>query len=300
MQPPVVVKQGTVEFDMMEATPFVFKNRLYRFEYIHDFYHGNSEKQSYFRIVDAETRKVVSRFVPGGHLGSAFVWNDTVVVTYTMKFGDTAFYQTESTDLTNWTPARKILTGPGWETYNTSICRAGDRFIMVFELGKPEELVGQPFTMFFAESTDLREWKVIPEAVFGRGAYCGAPLLRYFDGYFYFFYLFENKEKNIYEQCVARSSDMKEWVKSPLNPVLTPSADDMKERYPGSLPAAMIEERLKNAVNINNSDIDMCEWQGQVIITYSWGNQWYKDNLAEAVYDGSEAQFCRAWFPAGC
>jgi hypothetical protein len=54
--------------------------------------------------------------------------------------------------------------------------------------------------------------------------------------------------------------------------------------------------RVANAINLNNSDIDFCEFEGKLWITYSWGNQQGIEHLAEAVYDGSEAEFLRGWF----
>ena len=51
------------------------------------------------------------------------------------------------------------------------------------------------------------------------------------------------------------------------------------------------------AVNINNSDIDLCEFQGKTVIYYSWGNQQGIEHLAEAVYDGPLADFLRSFFP---
>ena len=55
--------------------------------------------------------------------------------------------------------------------------------------------------------------------------------------------------------------------------------------------------RIAHAVNVNNSDIDFCEWQGRLIINYSWGNQQGVEHLAEAIYDGTESQFLSGWFP---
>ena len=55
--------------------------------------------------------------------------------------------------------------------------------------------------------------------------------------------------------------------------------------------------RIANAKNLNNSDMDFCEWQGRLVINYSWGNQQGVEHLAEAIYDGNEAQFLRGWFP---
>lgn len=54
---------------------------------------------------------------------------------------------------------------------------------------------------------------------------------------------------------------------------------------------------VPNAADLNNSDIDFCDWQRRLVITYSWGNQLGVEQLAEAVYDGTEAQFLEGWFP---
>src|SRR5262249_45897080 len=44
---PTIKKLGTLDCDMVEVTPVVFKNRLYRFEYVRDSYHGNKTGASY-------------------------------------------------------------------------------------------------------------------------------------------------------------------------------------------------------------------------------------------------------------
>lgn len=54
---------------------------------------------------------------------------------------------------------------------------------------------------------------------------------------------------------------------------------------------------VPNAADLNNSDIDFCDWQRRLVITNSWGNQLGVEHLAEAVYDGTEAQFLEGWFP---
>jgi len=95
---------------------------------------------------------------------------------------------------------------------------------------------------------------------------------------------------------LVRSHDLIHWEPSPLNPVLRNSAEDKL------IANASINDsqraRIANAVNLNNSDIDFCEWQGRLTINYSWGNQMGVEHLAEAVYDGSLKQFLKAWFPS--
>ena len=55
-------------------------------------------------------------------------------------------------------------------------------------------------------------------------------------------------------------------------------------------------ERIAGAENRNNSDFDLCEYRGRVIIAYSWGNQHGIEHLAEAHYDGSLTSFLKGYF----
>ena len=50
--------------------------------------------------------------------------------------------------------------------------------------------------------------------------------------------------------------------------------------------------------NICNSDISLIEYKGKVIIRYFYGDQATAPcGMAEATYEGTEAQFLRGWFP---
>ena len=92
-----------------------------------------------------------------------------------------------------------------------------------------------------------------------------------------------------------RSKDLVHWESSPLNPVLRASDEDRKIRNPAFTTAQ--RERIAKATNVNNSDIDLCEHDGRLVIFYSWGNQTGIEHLAEAVYEGTLADFLRGWFP---
>ena len=78
---PLIIKSGTIDVDLVETTPIVFKNKVYRFEYVRQGYWDNQTGDSYFRFVDRETGKPTIPFAKGFHLGSAFVHNETVYVT---------------------------------------------------------------------------------------------------------------------------------------------------------------------------------------------------------------------------
>ena len=55
-------------------------------------------------------------------------------------------------------------------------------------------------------------------------------------------------------------------------------------------------ERIQNALNINNSDMELCEYLGRTIIYYSWGDQMGSEFLAEAAYEGSLREFLTGFF----
>ena len=94
---------------------------------------------------------------------------------------------------------------------------------------------------------------------------------------------------------MVRSRDLIHWESSPLNPVLRASAED-KQIANSKLTLAQ-REKIVAAKNINNSDLDFCEWRGRLILNYSWGNQQGTEFLAEAIYEGTQDRFLRAWFP---
>jgi len=163
----------------------------------------------------------------------------------------------------------------------------------MFEIDKPAEETGVAFTARFAKSKDLRTWTMTPpECNYAKDRYTAPHCLRWLDGWFYDFYL---EAHDGYEMRVVRSRNLVKWEASPLNPVLKASPED--RRIANSKMPDTQRTRVANAVNLNNSDIDFCEFNGQLRINYSWGNQQGMEHLAEAVYDGSAAEFLRGWFP---
>ena len=91
------------------------------------------------------------------------------------------------------------------------------------------------------------------------------------------------------------TKDFVAWESSPRNPVLRYSIEDKFIANPKI--TAEERERIAKAVNINNSDVDFCEFEGRTVIYYSWGNQQGIEHLAEAVYDGPESEFLKSFFP---
>ena len=293
MKPPIH-KLGTIDCDLVETTPVVFKGKLYRFEYVRQGYAGNTTGDSYFRFVDHETGTPSAGFAKGYHLGNVFVEDDVLYVTGTNIWDGERVDLFVSRDMREW-ETWNALNLPGWGIFNTSMCRAEDHYILMFEVGKPPEVAGVPFTARFATSKDMHTWELTPpECTYSKERYTAPHALRYLDGYYYDFYL-EALPGPAYDQRVVRSRDLITWEASPLNPVIEASPEDRIIANPGLTTAE--RQRIASAQDINNSDIDLCEFQGRLIINYSWGNQQGVEHLAEAVFEGSERDFLLGWYP---
>lgn len=291
---PEIRKLGTLDLDMVEATPVVFKDRLHRFEYVRKDYRANATGDSYFRFIDAETGEATAPFAHGYDLGCAYAEGATMWAFGVDHWDGTKVVAFKSDDLKTW-EAIPALELPGWGLFNTSVCKAGDRYVMAIEVGKPPEVVGVPFTARFAESKDLTTWKLLPEdRVFTKERYSACPSIRFLDGMFYMTYL-ETLPGPRYETYIVRSKDLIRWESSRFNPVMRASDRDKAIANPKL--TEELRAKVAGAVDRNNSDVDFCEFRGRTVITYSWGNQQGTEFLAEAVYEGTLASFLKGFFP---
>ena len=289
---PLIVKTGTIDCDMVETTPIVFNNKVYRFEYVRKQYWNNKTGDSYFRFVDHKTGELTKPFAQGFHLGSAFVHNNMVYVTAVDIWNGEQIHIFASKDMENW-ESWLAFELPGYGIFNTSLAKDDKQFVLMFEIGKPEIEAGKRFTARFATSNDLKEWDILSsDHVYAKDRYTAPHCLRYLDGYYYDFYL-ESFEG--WEMRVVRSKDLIKWDASPLNPVLKASSED-KLIANKNLSEELLQ-KIADADDLNNSDIDFCEFDGSLEINYSWGNQHGKEFLAGASYAGTLEQFLKGWFP---
>ncbi len=293
-EPPVIHKRGAVECDMVEVTPVVWQGTLYRFEYVRDNYKHNPAKQACFRFVNLADGAATEPFALGYHLGCAFVEGDTMYVYGVKEWGKDSIEVFWSKDLKSWKNQTALQVDKA-KIFNTSVCRDPQGYVMAIEFGEPQELVGNGFTNLFARSKDLLTWTLCPpEYVYTKERYSACPALRFLDGYYYMVYLEAYPDTHYFPHMV-RSKDLKTWESSPFNPIMQPGPED-KAIYN---PKLTEEERqhIAGAKNINNSDVDFCEYQGKTILYYSWGNQQGIEFLAEAYYGGPQDQFLKAYFP---
>ena len=301
---PVIKKLGTVECDLVEATPVVFKNRLYRFEWVREpeLYKPNTTGDGYFRFIDLATGEPTPGFAAGYAFGSAHAEGGTMYVFGANVNGGERIHVFSSHDLESWSEKR-ALELPGWGLFNNSVCKGDGRYVMAIEVGKPPEVVGVRFTMRFAESDNLLDWRLLgDECVFSKDRYTACPAIRFFDGWYYMIYLelinrdgWPDMTKYSFVPYIVRSRNLAEWESSAFNPVLEMSDDDKLIDNPNFTDEQ--KKRIASAVDINNSDVDLCEFEGKTIIYYSWGNQVGVEHLAHAVYEGSLKSFLEGFFP---
>ena len=301
---PLIKKLGTVEVDLVETTPIVFNNKVYRFQWIRgslnleDAPDKDWAKAGYFRFLDIKNNRTTPVFAKGYVFGSAFVDGDTVYVTGTSKERVWSGQRVQifaSKDLNNW-EEWTALDLDGFGICNTSLTKAEDKYVMMFEIYLPKEQAGVQFTARFAFSDDMKKWEVTPpECVYAKDRYTAPHCLRYLDGYYYNFYLEAVTGHMDFQTYVVRSRDLIHWEPSPLNPVLRASEEDRKILSPDLTEEQ--KQRVATADDWNNSDIDFCEYNGRLIISYSWGNQQGVEHLAQAQYDGTLEEFLRGWYP---
>jgi hypothetical protein len=71
-------------------------------------------------------------------------------------------------------------------------------------------------------------------------------------------------------------------------PTVIPVSTGIQSSFPHP---TRLKKRIAEAKDINNRDLDFCEFNGKTIITYSWGNQQGTEHLAQAEYEGIETEF---------
>ncbi len=289
---PNIVKLGTIDLDLVECTPIVFKDRLYRFEYVRERYKPNTTGDSYFRFIDMETNEPTKGFAKGYHLGSAFVDRDKVYVTGVDIWGGSRIELFVSSDLENW-EQRTALNISKYKIYNTSLCKAENGYVMMFEIGAPPEGSGRavyrPFR-YIKRSSHLDRYP--PRIVYIQRTAIRRRIVYVSLTAFFTTSIWKLMKGMKCAWFVPRISYTGNQARS--IPFCGHSPEDKKIANP-KLTAGQ-RKAIAEAKNINNSDIDFCEYQGRTVILYSWGNQQGKEFLAEAAYAGTEASFIRAWF----
>lgn len=277
---PTLVKLPFAIANAMENTPFIFGNRpLLALNYRDDSKHNTDAYKAsmYLSIRDLRTGREIARFGHGHSFVSAFV-NGSELNVFASEGSDDDWFQSiyhfTSSDLKTWKRQLAIPREGDEHLFNCSVCRDDQGYVMAYESNRPVK-----FCFKFARSKDLRQWKKIPDLVFtGRNhEYSACPVIRFYSPYYYVIYLHSAVPgHNGWVSFLARSKDLVTWQLSPRNPIL--------EAGPGE--------------GINNSDVDLFQWEGNTYLFYASGNQADWGSLRVAMFHGSMKQFFASYFPA--
>jgi hypothetical protein len=187
-----------------------------------------------------------------------------------------SIYRFTSTDLKTWKRELAIAREGGEHLFNCSLCRDDQGYVMAYESNLPVQ-----FCFKFARSGNLAQWEKVPGLVFAGvdgKEYSACPVIRYWAPYYYVIYLHAAPAgHNGWVSFLARSKDLVAWELSPANPIL--------EAGPGE--------------GINNSDVDLFEWEGNTYLYYATGDQATWGSVRVAMHAGPMRQFFESCFPAG-
>jgi len=86
-----------------------------------------------------------------------------------------------------------------------------------------------------------------------------------------------------------------DWKVGFHNPIMMYGDDDRRVK-PGCTLSPEDLDLLENGLNINCSDLDLCEFEGKTRIYYANGDQMTYSFLCEAEYDGPLSDFLKAFF----
>ncbi len=289
-----------------EMTPFVWQGRLMRLELV-DPSKGTDSSQAKAGIRDVETGKFISYLADDSYFHSAFIDGDTAYVTGVDRQRRDTIRLYESKDLIHWTD-RDLFTNPQWVYFNSQITKGPDGYVIIIESGPdayphladtdyPKKYVGHnSWTMFFAKSPDMVNWEFMDyEKPFCLEQHTGGPCLKYSDGWYYLLADLELYRK-IYTSYMLRTKDFENWYVGYYNPIIMPGEDDRKISPHYTDITEEETQRLKTAFNVNNTDLDICQWQGKTYINYLCGNQLGNYWMAEAICDMPLADFLKSYF----
>lgn len=294
-------KLGTVKINVVESTPVVWDDKLLRFEWVRTNQWGGAggieREEGHYVFIDMETERDLIPFAKDHSFGCAYAENGKMYVHGVKGGGGGNILDCfVSSDLENWESSVALTFPEDIKLYNTSVCKGDGKYVMAIEIGGKHPAVGRPFTCVFAESTDLVHWSLLDmmEYSYSRERYTACPCIRYVDGFYYMIYL-EGAPCHRWIPYIVRSRDLKVFELGITNPIMWPDDSDKQVIHSERFTEDELDY-IEHAVNCNNSDFDLCEYNGKTLITYSWGNQYGKEFLALAEYDGSNEEFLKSFF----
>ena len=303
---PVLKKNGAICDNGGECTPFVRQGKLMLLENRWEGFGGLAGPcgvvRDYFSF---------DYTVPFGGDGprfySAYCEEDRV---FAFATKDNVVYRYASADLKTWEKTEALVFPEDFELFNTSVCKGPDGYRMAVECAwrgqsRGEEntginpYIGVCFTEFFASSKDLARWELQPfETAYTPERYCACPALRYCEGYYYMICL-EALPLGRYAPYLYRTKDFETWEIGLYNPILMPGEEDRRIKPGMAVPEALARANARH-VDINNCDVDLCEYEGKTYLVYCTGHQAQARGMnglvCEAVFEGTLRDYLQANF----
>lgn len=311
---PKIKKLGAIKMGM-EQTPVMFKGHPVIVESMAP--DAVCDKQ-YIRSRNLETGEISAPFGIEYYFASAFVDGDTLYAFATSRHDDKplTMYETENEeswhdprgghevrmfktkDLITW-EEKDIISCPDRRLWNTSVCKGDGKYVMAIEVSHEEGFdipeIGVWFTSFFAVSSDMENWTMMPDKYsYTASRYNACPCLRYSNGYFYMICL-EALPCTRYAPYIYRTKNFEDWEVGFHNPMMMWSDEDRIPKEGAVFTPAELDI-LENALNINCSDIDLFEYEGKTHIYYANGDQMTYSALCEAESDLPLDEFLEAFF----
>ncbi len=265
----------------MENTPVIFNGRPLLVANHRDDSRDSQipyTQRMHLYIQDLCTGRRIARFGEGFSFASAFV-NESEMHVFASQGTDhdwmKSIHHFVSTDLKTWKSELAIPLEGDEHLFNCSVCRDEEGYLMAYESNEPVQ-----FCFKFARSKDLSKWEKIPGLTFTgeKKEYSACPAIRYFAPYYYVIYLHAAiPGHNGWVSFLARSKDLAAWELSPINPILEASEGE----------------------GINNSDVDLFEWEGNTYLFYATGDQQTWSSVRTAMYPGPMPEFFKSCFPKG-
>lgn len=295
---PKITKKGAINRNG-EMTPFVYKGRLMRME-LSDPWHytrqnGGKCSDTVAYIRDVGTNEILSSTGEGCYFHAAYVEDDVVYITGVVMNRRDTIRMFRSEDLIHW-ESWDLFSNPGWVYFNTGLTKGPDGYVLLMECNGPADIVGVPFTHFFATSPDLKQWTLMDyDKSSSKEYYTGGPWFRYSNGYYYMIVCIQLPCAR-YTNYIYRTSDFEAWEVGFYNPLLMPDEDDRLIAASLTETDSAFLEEVRTGFISSNSDIDMCDWNGKTYINYLAGNQLGFYYMCEAEYDGTVDEFLAANF----
>ncbi len=303
---PVLRKTGVIVPNGGEMSVFVHRGKLMMLQ---NRWEGVGEYPGPCALISGYFDDSVS-FPPFGTDGDvfyqAYAENDAVHVFAANK---NRIWHYSSEDLTSWERRLAVEFPENFKLHNTAVAKGDDgRYMMAVEAAAadgedgtpravPNEYIGAFFTEFFACSRDLETWEPLPFGqAYTKARYNACPAMEFCGGFYYMICL-EELPCVHYAPYIYRTRDFETWEVSVYNPILLPGEED---RHPKKgFESRFTKEQLEAIavhMNINNSDVDLCEYEGKVYAVYATGNQLTESYTAEAVFEGTMKEFLEGYF----